>query len=301
MIYLTQPPANGPKLIEHYKRVAREGAVFSARLQNQRYDIAEKFCETWSCPSLSWSTGGEEQYEIRGGRSIRIKPWGFIFIARHDRYSYCSKSEQPFRSNMICFPRWITDSASARLLEARDVDGDPTQTKILLPRAETKKVVASIMAHAGVGDHDAEYLREKMILLYGQLIADQDEQTHASHVIKETTQAELRRRVERARQYILQEYSSDKITLNMIAKEACLSRYHLVRTFNSFTGQTPIQFLIAVRMEAAFNLLKDTKMMVSEIAESVGYKSRVTFFKAFRKVFGVAPSAIERPHNAYYQ
>ncbi len=58
---------------------------------------------------------------------------------------------------------------------------------------------------------------------------------------------------------------------------------------------TPIQFLTLARMDASLRLLKETALSVGDIAQRAGYSDRTAFFKAFRKHFGCAPSAIERP------
>ena len=300
MFYSNPPPPSGPKLIEHYKRVALDGAVFSAALKNQQYGISKEFRESWSVSSLSWSAGGEELYEFRGGRSIRIKPSGFISIGQYDRYSYRAIGDAPFLSNMVCFPRWITRSARVGMLEKQKTDNNCLKTKLLLPSAKTKSILARLFLGSRLSSENIESIQEKLTLLHISLIADQSAAGKALSVTKEATRLELKRRVERARQFILENYAHEKLNLQTIANEACLSRYHLIRVFSAITGQTPTQFLAAVRMEAAMSLLQKTQMSVACVAGKVGYRNRASFFKAFRKFFGAAPSSIERSSSSHY-
>ncbi len=300
MYYFHPPPPSGPKLIEHYKRVARDGAVFSAALKNQQYGISKEFCESWSVSSLCWSAGGEELYEFKNGRSIRIKPSGFISISQQDRYSYRAMGDVPFHSNMVCFPGWITRSARVGTLEKQKTDHSDLKTRLLLPGAKTKSILSKLFLGPRFSSEKFETIQETLALLHASLIADQSAAVKTPDVTKKATRLELGRRVEKARQFILENYATEKLNLQMIANEACLSRYHLIRVFSAMIGQTPTQFLATVRMEAAMSLLQKTRMSVACVAGKVGYRNRASFFKAFRKFFGVAPSSIERSSNSYY-
>ncbi len=44
------------------------------------------------------------------------------------------------------------------------------------------------------------------------------------------------------------------------------------------------------RVEQAKNLLKNSNMKISEIAEIVGYYDQLTFSKMFKKLEGISPS-----------
>jgi AraC-like DNA-binding protein len=78
-------------------------------------------------------------------------------------------------------------------------------------------------------------------------------------------------------------------TLDMLAREAGLSRSALAERFTQFVGQPPIQYLASWRMQLAANHLRSGTDPVAVIAERVGYESEAAFSRAFSKAVGVPP------------
>ena len=56
------------------------------------------------------------------------------------------------------------------------------------------------------------------------------------------------------------------LSLDDLAREAGVSRFHFVALFRRRAGVTPYQFLIAVRLRAAASLLRETAMPVAAVA-----------------------------------
>ncbi|WP_308636406.1 helix-turn-helix transcriptional regulator [Paenibacillus silvisoli] len=88
---------------------------------------------------------------------------------------------------------------------------------------------------------------------------------------------------------IIEENYSAPLTLESLAEETYLNKYHLAHLFKDEMGVSPIQFLIYCRMEAAKRYLRTTSLQVKEIAEIVGYQSEPSFYNVFMKVNGVTP------------
>ncbi|HEX2606416.1 MAG TPA: AraC family transcriptional regulator [Flavisolibacter sp.] len=108
--------------------------------------------------------------------------------------------------------------------------------------------------------------------------------------VKHSTQQELLRRLSYAKEKIDAEFSSD-LNLDDLAKEAMLSMPHLFSCFKKVYGTSPYQYLTGKRLEQAALLLSQENMQLSAIAESCGYADGASFSKAFRKKFGVTPTA----------
>ncbi len=81
------------------------------------------------------------------------------------------------------------------------------------------------------------------------------------------------------------------LRLEDMADQAAMSAYHFARAFKSETGQSPLQFVIAARMDAAKVLLKTTQLPVAEIAHRVGYSDLSRFGKHFKSRVGATPKA----------
>lgn len=84
---------------------------------------------------------------------------------------------------------------------------------------------------------------------------------------------------------------ADRVTLDDLAREAHLSRYHFLRQFTVATGHTPHRYLTRLRMARAGDLLRSRRYDVSQVAQRCGYASTASFGTTFRAHFGTTPSA----------
>lgn len=89
----------------------------------------------------------------------------------------------------------------------------------------------------------------------------------------------------------LDEHYAERISLDLIAEKMYLSPYYISKIFKAEIGESPIHYLIRVRMERAKELLKeDASLPIAEIAERVGYEDVYHFSKLFKKAYGMPPS-----------
>lgn len=80
------------------------------------------------------------------------------------------------------------------------------------------------------------------------------------------------------------------IGLDQLAEKLGLSKYHFLRTFARYVGQTPAQYVGRVRIERAIELLRQTDWSLDRIAAAVGYSSGSYFIRVFRKLTGLTPA-----------
>jgi AraC-like DNA-binding protein len=79
--------------------------------------------------------------------------------------------------------------------------------------------------------------------------------------------------------------------LGDLAREARLSTYHFLRTFESLTGLTPHRYVVRARLrEAAIRLAAEPEKIL-DIALDCGFGDVSNFNRAFRAEFGVSPGA----------
>lgn len=87
------------------------------------------------------------------------------------------------------------------------------------------------------------------------------------------------------------EHYHEKISLDQIARNMYLSTFYLSKIFKTETGDTPINYLISLRMQKARELMENTPgLTVQNVASMVGYEDAYHFSKLFKKHFGAAPS-----------
>ena len=82
-------------------------------------------------------------------------------------------------------------------------------------------------------------------------------------------------------------------TLIALAREARLSPFHFLRTFETVAGITPHQYVIRERLRAAARRLAGNER-ITDIALGVGFSDISNFNRGFRIEFGVSPTAYRR-------
>ena len=89
--------------------------------------------------------------------------------------------------------------------------------------------------------------------------------------------------------YIHANYAQD-ITLEGLAENFFVSKATLIYNFKKYTGRSPIDFLLSVRLERAKKMLVSTKKSVNEIAELCGFSSANYFGLIFKKKERLSPA-----------
>ncbi|MEA0738546.1 AraC family transcriptional regulator [Xanthomonas campestris pv. campestris] len=87
-------------------------------------------------------------------------------------------------------------------------------------------------------------------------------------------------------------------TIDVLAKEAALSRSSFFARFNRAMGVTPMEYLLAWRMALAKTLLSEQGHGVAQAAQRVGYGSASSFSVAFTRHTGSPPSQYARVRTA---
>ncbi|MDR1205597.1 MAG: AraC family transcriptional regulator [Peptococcaceae bacterium] len=95
--------------------------------------------------------------------------------------------------------------------------------------------------------------------------------------------------VENAKTYIEQHCAEPHTLCELSARYGMRGKY-FSDVFKKHTGISPIDYLIACRLEQARKLLESTECSVKEIGKSVGYKDALYFSRQFKRHFGDSPS-----------
>ena len=78
-------------------------------------------------------------------------------------------------------------------------------------------------------------------------------------------------------------------TVEGLARAVGMSRSAFAREFKELTGEAPLGYLTAWRMEQAAGLLRRSSLSLAQVAERVGYDSEYSFGKAFKRARQVSP------------
>lgn len=143
---------------------------------------------------------------------------------------------------------------------------------------------------------------EELILSCNNLIKSRSRL--ASHVkgmqiFKETLQPiELQSNndvlMQRVLEVINEHISDSNLNVETLAEAIGISRGHLHRKIKEITGSSPGEYIRAIRLNQAAQLLKGDKKNIAQIAYSVGYSNPSVFSTAFKQFFGMSAKEYQK-------
>ena len=92
---------------------------------------------------------------------------------------------------------------------------------------------------------------------------------------------------------------TNQMSLDYLAEFACINKYYLSREFKKYTGFSPNDYLISLRINAAKNLLLNTSLAATKIAHEVGIHDINNFATLFKKKVGMTPIQFRKEGNAF--
>ena len=91
-----------------------------------------------------------------------------------------------------------------------------------------------------------------------------------------------------------------KITVDELAERLILGRRNLERRFKKATGNTVMEYIQRVKMEAVKKSLETSRLGVNEVMDRVGYTDPKAFRMTFKKVTGLSPLQYRNRYNREY-
>jgi transcriptional regulator GlxA family with amidase domain len=88
----------------------------------------------------------------------------------------------------------------------------------------------------------------------------------------------------------IEKHLNDPVTIENLAREACMSCRTLERRFKKATGQSPLTYIQRMKVEAAKLKLATTNLSISEICYQLGYENSGSFRKIFARWVTLLPS-----------
>jgi transcriptional regulator GlxA family with amidase domain len=121
------------------------------------------------------------------------------------------------------------------------------------------------------------------------LLIDINKEPQSSYAIFSTQKLHSDKEILSSQKYIENNYQN-RISLDEISNEVAISKRNFIRRFKNATGNTPIEYIQRVRVEAVKKALETSSNSIEEIVHSVGYDDMTTFRKLFRRITGISPN-----------
>ncbi|MDT7831846.1 ATP-binding protein [Flavobacteriaceae bacterium S356] len=97
--------------------------------------------------------------------------------------------------------------------------------------------------------------------------------------------------LEKVQKIVASNIMNEDFKVDVIAKEIGYSQRQLSRLLKQYTGMSPVKFILEIRLQKAYQLLKDkTHKTLAEVKYNIGISSTPYFNSKFKQRFGVKPS-----------
>lgn len=257
--------------------------------------------------SIRCNLTGEQHYKA-GGNDFLVKPGNYLVVnqGQHYKTSFSSPTEQEMI--LVAFqPSFAKSVFNAVTSSDESLLNNPFSIGTSLPGffEQTYDMDPVIQQYfvklRKIIDLDDEIKKEiDLDSIYAALLTrliniqpDISKRIDLLTQRKRSTRVELYRRLNIARDFMLANVAS-KISVDQIAKTACLSEHHFKREFKTMFGFSPHQYLLQVRMSRAKEMLKQNQQDIKAIALSAGFENESSFIRQFKQMSGITPARFRR-------
>lgn len=249
------------------------------------YNVGYQKCE----PKYQWGPGIRDHYCIHyilsgsgyytvGSMSRRLSKGDTFILYPGVEVQYCADSEEPWEYGWAGF---MGADAASIIRNTAFTKETPYILQGRIPEEKLRDGLERIYQVKG-NTYEAAVAMAGALYIFLAVFMHYGEKKNQKKEIRSTY-------VEKAEKYIETNYSYP-VTVEDVAAYVGISRSHLFRSFQTYLGKSPKEYLSEYRIKQACHLLKETDLSVSAIAYSVGFENNLYFSKAFKKQKRISPS-----------
>lgn len=219
-------------------------------------------------------------YYVVDGRKYELTPGDMIIIRRHEMHRVFHKSEGRYRSLVLFVsPEFFSENACKEY------------EKAFLEYGKDNKIDSSTVFSSGLQDaldrlkkYSKGFTETNTPVVKSSLI-------EVLHIINSVTSFEKPTKtnlsIRKIIKYINENYTRD-ISLDDLADEFFISKYHLCRVFKQITGLTVQEYIRRKRLTLALEK-KNNGMSLSEAASQAGFADYTSFYRYYKKRYKNSP------------
>ena len=223
---------------------------------------------------------GSGNYSVDGTR-YAMKPGQMILVGSH-RIHRPEFEENYERIILYISPEFLRQASTANYSLEHCFTGEEGH---LFPISDNIKALAAELEHelsanAPGSDIAAKGLILKLLVEIGR--------TQRNHFAAPSPLPLKNRRISMLLRYI-EEHISEELSIDVLAEQAFLSKYHLMRLFREETGTTIHGYILDRRLLLAKTLIASGSNATNACFQA-GFKSYSSFTRAYAKRFGTTPT-----------
>jgi len=257
-----------------------------------------------SALSIKTFLHGQALYDVGSGR-YAVREDQYLILNQGQTYALTIDAPQALDSFCVFFAPGFAEQVQHSLTAGtRQLLDDPDKVPPSLHFFERTYTRGPLMGPAlrhlrltlAHRREDYGWLEEQFHVLMQKLLhvhRHATQEAEALPALRRATREELYRRLHRARDF-MQACFHQPVRVEELARVACLSTNHFLRTFKQAFQRTPHQYLTELRLRHAQELLRRSEASITEICDTVGFTSLGSFSWLFRRYLGVAPESYRR-------
>lgn len=203
-----------------------------------------------------------------------------------ERFSYVAEGGVKYASRSFCMTKRFFD----RITTVSPEDG-----RLLIDYLSTPSLnqlppeIAWLLDSIGSRDVDRPGMAFRLASILNTVLSIMVESASAQQQAEARAGSISSQSLVRSAFSIMEANLSERITLDSLAGDLCVSRASLAATFKRETGTSVGEALRNLRMDRAAALLGATSMSIAEVGRCVGYARQSSFTEAFKRHFGMSP------------
>ena len=222
--------------------------------------------------------------------SYALRPWDILLVKHHTIHKALIDKSEPYERIILYLDGSYYDRLlpEAHLMDSFD-EADRSGEYRLVPDEEQRKTLEETFRAYERAASDtafgAQTLRDTYILQLLVLIGR----------INAAPRREEQRFDPKIRQTLsyINENLARELTVDALAEQVYLSRYHFMRLFKAQTGNTVHAYVRQKRLLYAARLIREGTN-ANQAAESAGFADYSAFHRAFRASFGISPGELKK-------
>jgi len=240
-----------------------------------------------------------------GHGHFAVDEGNYLLLNYGQEYSITIESEVPVESFCIFFPEMMVEkvyhSTMASNEQLLDCPVLPKQMIVdFVEKTYNDKWLAATLFQIKFQytnkSLDITWLEEKLYELARGLLKvhrQVNKEILKLQSLRASTREELYKRVHIGHEFI-SAYFDQSLALADVARVACLSPNHFLRSYKQLFGMSPHQYLSERRLQESKRLLLQTDKPITDICLEVGFQSPSSFSGLFSKRFSMTPSQFRR-------
>ena len=233
---------------------------------------------------------GRVTYAVEDQR-YDLRPWDILLVRHHAIHKALIDVSEPYERVILYLNGRYIDRASpeTRLMTCFD-RADARRRYRAVPAPEERQAMSALLLQIESSMSDTAFGSRVVcdaLLMQFLVLVNRAAQRGESAFAPD-------RQDEKLTQIItyINEHLFEPLTVEHLAEQAYLSKYHFMRRFKEQTGGTVHAYILQRRLVTAARLIR-SGVPVGKVALDCGFSDYSTFYRAFRRTFGASPGDIK--------